>query len=598
MSSSPRTSTIDRGIAITSGAYQHIGDLWAKRDWLVERQRHEKARIETVTRVVTGDWQTEWPDLSQTPEAPSVANIVEMGVNHWAAIGGAMLPSVTVPVNVSEDRSQAKRGARKRERRIRELWEKSNLSEKSAMFWGDYAGAGSPIGGVWANFSEPDPAKRDPYIMRFDPRHTYPLKDNLGNITELLVARRIEKGELAAMECGDTFEKSRTEDVEEWFWYTKDRFLHILVDTSKDAKKKNRNVVLVDEENKLGFVPAYELVRPTFDGTRRGIFDQTIHILRTMQRLMLLTIFSTEENAFPAIATYDVQNPGDFGPGAILQMRSAEAKVERIGPSNHFDVKNTLGMLADDARTQSAFPQQLTGNPGASIVSARGINASMGQLDARLALAHKGFEVFFGKLAGMLLAVDEVYCHGDKKIFGDLNDDTPGEAWNPERDVNGAWVAKATYGIGAGSDPQNVETRLAMHFSNRVISLETYRAQLPFLEDPGAEPVKILREAMQDSVIAGVLAQAQQGDPTMAAEALKVLTSDDLDIDSVIQKLIEIVAPQAPEGQGGGALDALQGAESLARGGIPGSAEQAPPGGGLGLPPLGAMMGQDSRQAV
>lgn len=47
----------------------------------------------------------------------------------------------------------------------------------------------------------------------------------------------------------------------------------------------------------------------------------------------------------------------------------------------------------------------------------------MGALDARLALGHKQFEVLFGKVSGFLLAMDEVYCSGDKTIMGDYRDD-------------------------------------------------------------------------------------------------------------------------------------------------------------------------------
>ncbi len=60
-------------------------------------------------------------------------------------------------------------------------------------------------------------------------------------------------------------------------------------------------------------------------------------------------------------------------------------------------------------------------------------------------------------------------------------------------------------------------------------------------------------------------------------------------------KLLAIIAPEQPDpAAGGGGMDALgaaQGMESLARGGIPGNAEQAPSPAGLGLPPLGQMLG-------
>src|SRR5690606_20622141 len=266
----PGPVSVESSYNVTSGL--PIKALWERRDWLVNHHREHKDRVAEVTEVANGNWYVVWPDLSQVPEAPTVANIIELGVNHWAAIGGAVLPSIRVPVH-SKDRSQGKRGARKRERRLRELWEKSNASELAALLWGDYAGAGVAIAGAWVNFDEPDTAKRNPYIIRYDPRHTYTIRDDNGNVKEMLVARRISKGELSVRlpeEHRHLFDDSGKEDVEEWFWYQPDEFIHALVDVSKDGKDKDRHLILTRAPNELGFIPVWETVRPTFDGQRRG----------------------------------------------------------------------------------------------------------------------------------------------------------------------------------------------------------------------------------------------------------------------------------------------------------------------------------------
>lgn len=597
MTHGPGPHSVDSAVS----THHNLESLRDRRDWLISLHSDHKARVATVTNVVNGNWQTEWPDLSQTPEAPTIANQVEIGVAHWSAIGGAILPSIKVPINKNADRRKERSAVRKRQRRVKELWEASNASELASLWWGDYAGTGSAIMAAWANFEEKDLTKRNPYMMRFDPRHTYPMKDDQGNITELLVARQITKAEIKAKhpEWSYMFKRSAEERIEEWYWFTHDRVKYILVDVSDTGRRVNRNVTLVDEEWDLGFVPAWEVIRPSFDGQRRGIFDQSLHILRTMQRMMLMTILSTEENAFPAIASFDVINPEDFGPGADLRYRSAEGKIDRLGPASHFDVKDLISRLGEENAKQSIYPQQLSGDPGASIVSSRGIKASMGALDARLAVAHKQFEVAFGKVSGFLLAIDEKFCNAEKTIVGDLRDMSDAEDYFPEKDVDGAWVVNCTYGLAAGSDPANIDMRLNMHKSVGAISLETYRHQLPFLEDPDAEAIKVLREAMVNSLVEGVLAMAQQGNPTVAAEALALLSNDTVDMDEVINKLvIKVLAPpdqgqgQAPGIDPGAA--AAQGAESLARGGIPGQADQAPPG--LGLPPLGQLLNQDSRQ--
>lgn len=587
---------------LATGVKVDLGSREVRRDWLVERWQDTHARVKTVTHIATGMWYIEWPDLTSTPEAPTVANIVEVGISHWASLFGSVLPSLRVPVHASADRSQAKRGARKRERRLKELWKKSNVSELAANWGADYAGAGYALGMVWTDFGEPDPAKRDPYLMRLDPRHCYFTKDNLGNITELLVARKISLGELENMwketnpDFLNIFSESKDEDVEEWFWLDKKTIFYGVVDMSKKGRDMKRHVVLTNIENPLGFIPAWEAQRPTFDGQRRGHFDQTIHILRTMQRLMVMTIHSTEQYSYPTTGGFDIANPEDFGPGQHVEYISPEGKLEVFSPSAHFDVKDLIGRLGEEARTQGALPQQLFGEPGASIVSARGINAAMGALDARLAVAHKQFEMLFGKLSGYLLAFDEVFCYGEKTILGDGSDDEASEKYNPERDVNGAWAVECTYGLGAGSDPANTEVRLNMHLGSGLISRETARGELTFLEDPEGEPLKQFRETMYMALQQGILARASEmGDPTLAAKALELLSKEDVDFESVVQELVEfIAAPPAPAAAGGqGALDAVQGAESLARGGIPGNAEQAPPG--PALPPLGAVLGNPNQ---
>lgn len=583
-----------------------VDSLWDRRDWFVNVHGAHKDQIRTTTDIVNGNWYVVWPDLTRTPEAPTVANLVEMGINHWSSIGGAMLPTIKVPVPVALDSSDGRRGARKRERRLRELWNKSLANEISALLWGDYAGAGSAMLGVWTDFSEPNPAKRNPYLLRFDPRFSYPLKDDTGNVVELLVAWRISRGELKAKypDYAGRFTHSKDSDLEEWFWYTNERFLHCVVDVGKSSPKTRPGVVLASEENKLGFIPAFESVRPTFDGKRRGIFDQTLHILKTMHRLMTLTIYSTEESAFPAIYEYDTINPGDFAPGAIIRGRSAESKFDRIAPTQHFDVKDLIARLGEEGKMQSTWPQQLSGEPGASINSARGIAASMGALDARLNLAHKQFETLFGKVSSFLLAFDETYCAGIKTIYGDSRDRKKAESFDTARDIGGAWDVVCTYGIGAGSDPSAKEMRLMAMLGAGLLSMTTAREQVDFLDDPQLEPLRLMQEAAQGGVLAGALMQAQQGDPTLAAKLFELLQTEDVDANEVMEKLVaEILTPQQPPAASPmtGPQDpmaALQGAESLARGGVPGSAEQAPPGGSFGLPPMSQLMGQDSKQVI
>ena len=561
--------------------------FWERRNQLIETHSEWKSRVKEITSIVNGEWHMLWANLTATAEAPSVANIIEMGIHHWSAIGGAVIPQVRIPVPVNKDLKGGERAARKRERRVHELWDSSNINELMAQWWGDYAGAGAAYCGIWGDFSV-DSKDRDPYLQRLDPRYCYPLKDTKGNIIELLVAKRVSTDViLKQYPVAKGVLDPKVSEVEEWFWFFPDRYVHMVADASRKGMQKRTGIILTDEPNLLGKVPVVEVGVPSFDGQPRGIFDQTRHILRTMHRLMTLTITSSEEEVYPPIFEYDVMNPDDFGPGAVLHGRSPEARLDRMQSRSHFDAKDLIGRLASEARSQASFPGQLSGDPGASIVSARGIEASMGQIDARLALAHKQFESFLEKATEILLAFDEKYCDGEKTIHGDAADKKKPEIFIPSRDIAGHYENNVRYGIGAGTDPSNREMRLAMNLNQNLISRETARDEMDFLEDPAREEVRIVRQRVTDSLMEGIYQQAAQGNVQLAAELLSSMGKEDKDLNEVVNELLENLQQPAPE-------EGLPPGGGMPPGGLPPGLGGLPPEGGpppegAGLPSLGSL---------
>jgi hypothetical protein len=594
---------VDQAHQATVGS-QKLADAsdWTRRDLLIQAHQPWKDRIVAVTRIVNGEWYRVWPDLSREPSAPTVANTVEMAISHFGSIGGSILPSVRVPVPHTESGPEGARGAAKRERRIREIEDKSNINNLLALWFADYSGGGANAAFVWADFTL-DPVDRVPVIHRIDPRHYYPITDAQGNMLECLVARRVHAYETVsrypALEGVVNIDEA---DLEEWFWFTKDRIRHVIADVSPNGRKHKIGLELLNIENDLGVVPVVELVRPSFDGERRGIHDQTIHIMRVQHHLMNLTIEKTEEDVYAPLMHYEAEDVETFGPGAQIRLRSPDGFVKKVPNESRFDVKDLIGRLEEQARFQSVFPIQLTGDPGASIASNRAIQGSQGALNARLALAHKQFEWFMEKVSSLTLRFDEVYCDGNKTIYGSQHDRKKPETYNPGRDVAGNYEVTRSYGIGAGSDPVNRETRLQMALAAELISKSTARDETDYIPDGLFEEKKIAAETMVAAVNMGLVAQAGQGDVMSALMYFKLLNDPDLTMEEVLitffeeqQKAAAEAAQAAQQGPAGGAVppgpgDIAAGAESLARGGIPGQAEGALPA-GAALPAAPPIMG-------
>ncbi len=113
---------------------------------------------------------------------------------------------------------------------------------------------------------------------------------------------------------------------------------------------------------------------------------------------------------------------------------------------------------------------------------------------------------------------------------------------------------------------------------------------------------------MIDAVNQGILAQSAQAGPEVALRYFKLLNDESLTMEEVIVRFHEeeqqaaqaaaqgAAGGGAPGPQGAPGLDAAAGAESLARGGVPGQAEGLAPG--AGLPALDGILAQGAPQQV
>ena len=126
-----------------------------------------------------------------------------------------------------------------------------------------------------------------------------------------------------------------------------------------------------------------------------------------------------------------------------------------------------------------------------------------------------------------------------------------------------------------------------MNLNQNLISRETARDEMDFLEDPAREEVRIVRQRVTDSLMEGIYQQAAQGNVQLAAELLSSMGKEDKDLNEVVNELLENLQQPAPE-------EGLPPGGGMPPGGLPPGLGGLPPEGGpppegAGLPSLGSL---------
>lgn len=532
----------------------------------ISHWREHKERIRDVTNMAKGDWHLVFPDGQSQVEKPKVPNVIQLKLNDASGLASTVQGSIRCDPASGNERAKPK--AEKRER-ICEYYRRCNNSHlMSARFFQDLM-----IAGVNYRVVLPDFSKREPWIRRIDPRWAYPdtLYSPDREIRNFLVSYQESRSALAAEHQGiDKPRQGESDLVDVLEWYDGSEFLRVAA--IPDGRSK-RGVVLARMENLLSRVPVVISSYPSFDGEFRGIFDQVIGVLEAENRILNLLLDATADMVSSPIIEYDIENPEDYGTGAILHAKSEKARWQRGQPEGP---SGALFAILNEARGSSrigaVYPEARQGEVQQAIASAAFVSAITGNLSTEIAHFQRLEGDAMANALSLALEIDEKYLDDGelKYITGSANAKRFSESYRPSVDIRGDYQVRVEYGGAAGGDQQAHIIRLVQQYINGLIDEETVMEALPDVKDVQETRKRIVKDQILKAGLAFVAAKAADPngpDFAPAAALIEALDKGDETVFTVLARFRDIQNPTPPQQATTGA-EAFTQASSLSRGGI------------------------------
>lgn len=291
-------------------------------------------------------------------------------------------------------------------------------------------------------------------------------------------------------------------------------------------------IELLRTPNPVGKCLAVMVQRPGLDEEPRGQFDDVIAVQVAKSRFALLAMEAAQKSVQAPIALpQDVQELS-LGADAVLRSTTPE-KIRRIPLEVPMAAFQEQGVLDQELRQGSRYPEVRGGNTDASIVTGRGVQALMSGFDTQVNTAHAMFAEAYVKLVALCFEVEERLWPSFRKTIRGNDNGTPYEiAYTPERDIKGDYSVDVQYGLMAGLDPNRALVFGLQARGDRLISQDWLRRQLPFSLNATEEEQKLDIEDMRQA-----LRQAVAG----YAQAIPVLAQNGQDPGEILSRLAQII---------------------------------------------------------
>jgi hypothetical protein len=291
-------------------------------------------------------------------------------------------------------------------------------------------------------------------------------------------------------------------------------------------------IELIRTANPVGKCLAVEVRRPGLDDDPRGQFDDVIAVQVAKARFALLAMEAAQKSVQAPIALpQDVQELS-LGSDAVLRSTTPE-KIRRIPLEVPAAAFQEQGILDNELRQGSRYPEVRGGNLDASIVTGRGVQALMTGFDTQVRTAHAMFAEAYTDLIALCFEVEEICWPSFRKTVRGNDNGTPYEVtYSPEKDIKNDYSVDVQYGLMAGLDPNRALVFGLQARGDRLISQDWLRRSLPFSLNATEEEQKLDIEDMRQA-----LRQAVAG----YAQAIPVLAQNGQDPGEILTRLAIII---------------------------------------------------------
>ena len=498
------------------------------------------ARMRDVLSIRQGDMSRVYPSMfSEEYSKPLVANIIDVSARDLAE---AMAPLPSFNCSATNMVSDTARKAADLRGRIANFYvDKSELGVQmyTAADW--YNTYGQLIARVEMDYED-----KNPIIQTINPFGAYPELDRFGRCISLTQIVGMDAQTLASMypEYADQIlNKNQYQPGSPYLsmirYHDKDQDLIYLPD--------RKNLVLSRTPNPIGECMVRVAMRPSIDGQARGQYDDVLGVQLARARFAVLQIQAAEKSIQAPIAIpQDVQELA-LGPDAIMRSANPQA-IRRVPLELPNGIFGESSVLERELRMGARYPESRNGETSASVVTGRGVQALQAGFDTQIKAAQAQFARLFVELIAICFRVDEkVFGNTLKEIRG-VDDGTPYIIkYNPVKAIAGDYTVDVRYGIMSGMNPNNATVALLQMRSDKLVSRDYVRRELPIEINVTQEEQKVDIEEMRDALRAAI-SQTALAIPQMVAQGQdpsKILSSfaemikgrqKGLQIESVVEK--------------------------------------------------------------
>lgn len=472
-----------------------------------ETHQEHKSRIADMDRIYSGDLSKYMTNGESTPkDYLLIENKFKNAVHDLTRLAAEPRP---VPVFMQRgDSTREYNKARVREQIADTIWEMGNGQRLQRKLYMDMLGGG--YAAIAAHYNSKSEYAQ---FYRLDPRFCYPNVRN-GTLVDMLYVEAMPK-EMAKVQWPDLplDDVKGKKDVMICTYFDAEAVYQAVTQSSA---QKTQGFIVDKWEHNLGCVPVAFRALDTFDSTFRGLFDQLGGPMALRNRTMSYLDDYMEDMVHAPWEAKNVLNADDTpGPLTIYQHdpQAEESFMRRTPPAAPAGaVWGVLEKLEMQESVEALQPPSRVGQVSQSIASGDFVNSTQGSLSSAVREIQDNMADLRRQLHYVCFKIEEKWLDSEKPLLRAIGRK---KTYTPSEDIDGVYEHRILFGAAAGMDRQYADVRVLQHVGSGLISKQTARGQLDYLDDPTSEQNYIDKEQLST-----VLFQRFSADPNTPLSAV------------------------------------------------------------------------------